>query len=276
MTDPRVARRLALLLSAITLVALACTCNNPLNTLRANNANDALTISTEGGINGRAWLDRNGNGLQDQGEEGVSAVTVQLVDERGTVADETSTGEDGTFAFVQVAGGTYALGFSPPEGLGFTVNGAGSDASVDSDVLPASGQTELFRYNGVEGVTLDAGLVPEPPRVTDTPRPTATSAAAATEELAQDVPQVHITYVHHKGYSDIVISFTNLSEGQEISGEVVGDGLLGDGHFTAVGSADGTCEIPVDIGQYGKYQVNIPELGISESVVVVQATATPF
>jgi len=272
MTDPRSARRLALAASAGLLILLACTCNNPL---------DLMKLSPGGGVKGRVWFDRNGDGLQDEGEEGVQAVGVQLVTADGTVADETSTGEDGTFAFLQARGGSYALGFTPPEGLGFTVNGVGSDESLDSDVLQASGQTDLFSYNGVQGVTRDAGLVPEAPKATNTPRPTATSAAALTdaaptEELADDTPKVHITYVHHQGYSEIVITFSNMAEGQEISGEVLGSGVSGSGIFTAVGGADGTCEIRVKIVSYGIYDLEIPDLGISQSVTVVQATATPY
>jgi len=274
MHDPRTTRRLALALSGILVVALACTCKSPL---------DLTKLSPGGGVNGRVWFDRNGDGLQDEGEEGVPAVLVQLVTTDGTVAEDMMTGEDGSFAFLKAKGGNFALGVIPPEGFGFTVNDVGSDESLDSDVIPASGQTELFSYNGIQGVTRDAGLVPAVPKATNTPRPTATSAVIrtdvpATEIPADTTPKVHITYEHTAPgrYSEIVIIFSNMAEGQEISGAVLGSGVSGDGGFTAVGGADGTCEIRVRITSYGIYDVDIPELGISQTVTVVAATATPY
>jgi hypothetical protein len=277
MHDPRTTRRLALAVSATLLVVLACTCTNPLTRLRGQ-------VPGAGGIGGRVWFDTNGNGLQDEGERRLPDIEVRLVDEAGNQLESTKTDANGEYHLAQAEAGSYVIWFIPPNGLAFTLNDVGSDDTIDSDAIVASGQTEAFSYDGLSKTSLDAGMVlidSEPtPASGSTPAVEATQPvetdAAPTEELAGDTPQVHFTYIHHSGYSEIVITFSNLVEGQEISGKVLGSGVSGDGEFTAVGGADGTCEIRVRITSYGVYDVDIPELGISQPVTVVAATATPY
>jgi len=108
------------------------------------------------------WLDANGNGLQDAGEEPVADVVVNLLDEQGDVLDTTMTGPDGIYGFT-VDPGTYAVEFVPPDGYSFTISDAGGDDAVDSDADPSTGRTAPVTVAaGESNLTLDAGLVCPP------------------------------------------------------------------------------------------------------------------
>ncbi|MEZ6127296.1 MAG: Calx-beta domain-containing protein [Planctomycetaceae bacterium] len=52
----------------------------------------------DGTITGRKWHDRNGNGLQDVGEPGLSGWVIQLLDSAGAVVTSTVTGTDGQYS----------------------------------------------------------------------------------------------------------------------------------------------------------------------------------
>ena len=105
-----------------------------------------------------AWNDMNGNGLQDADEPGVEGVTVTLLDAEGTELDDTLTDEAGFYQFEELMPGEYALAFSLDDTL-YTVQDAGEDDAVDSDV-DADGLTEVFYLPpATEYVDMDAGLV---------------------------------------------------------------------------------------------------------------------
>lgn len=275
MHDPRTTRRLALFSATGLLVALACTCTNPLAGLRS--------AVPGGGIGDRVWFDANGNGLQDEGEEGLSDVEVRLVDETGNVLDSTRTDANGEYKLAKVDQGTYVVWFAPPEGMVFTLNDVGSDDSLDSDAIQASGQTDPFFFDGLSDTTRDAGLVeykgnetPVGPNPTETPQQELTAVPEETSTPA--AIDVHATYEHTApgSYSEILIWIFNLDEGQDVSGAVTGPAVDGDGAFTITGDAEGKGEARVKIFQFGLYNVVIPDLQVNQEVNVVAATATPY
>lgn len=112
---------------------------------------------------GLAWHDVDGNGLQSDGELGIAAVRVELLNGGWTVA-VTVTNEDGTWTLQgNLRDGVYSLRFSlPPDGVGwrFTILDAGDDDAIDSDVDPASGQTRPIEVvAGNVYSNIDAGYV---------------------------------------------------------------------------------------------------------------------
>ncbi len=114
-------------------------------------------------ITGRAWLDENANGLQDEAEPGLAGVQVQLLDTNGDALDEKFTGEDGEYILDDVvAESNFQLAFFAPEGYEITQMDAGDDDAIDSDVGQQSGQTALHTLD-VEGTVLDAGFVTAAP-----------------------------------------------------------------------------------------------------------------
>ena len=68
------------------------------------------------------------------GEPGKSGVTVKLVDAAGVVVATTTTDSNGDYSFGNVAVGDYKVMVVAPSGQEFTIQDAGSDDSVDSDV----------------------------------------------------------------------------------------------------------------------------------------------
>lgn len=144
------------------------------------------------------WNDRNGNGVQDPGEEGVEGVRVTLTgtNKHGElVSVTTTTGPDGRYLFTgtnqddQTAGGyltlvsgEYKVTFDPaslPPRASFTRRYAGA-ADEDSDADETTGESGLFTLpdptptgDDGEDLTLDAGIViaPEPPAPPTPDRP---------------------------------------------------------------------------------------------------------
>ena len=115
------------------------------------------------------WKDLNRNGLQDDGEPGVSNIVVHLLAADGTRLDTTTTDTSGHYQFTGLKPGTYAVQFdltSITDGCYPTEQNTGSDSDDqrDSDGDPATGITHLITLtnDGDRDDTLDLGLlIPE-------------------------------------------------------------------------------------------------------------------
>jgi SdrD B-like domain len=119
------------------------------------------------------WLDKNRNGLQDDGEPGVPGVPVVLRSGDTEVA-KTTTGADGKYLFDNLPDGTYRVCFLtdlPAQLRDYTLTKpkAGND-TTDSDPDPQTGCTKQVTVGPGqrEILTLDAGLV-APPKSTTYP-----------------------------------------------------------------------------------------------------------
>jgi hypothetical protein len=104
------------------------------------------------------WEDLNHNGVQDNGEPGISGVTVSLYAcGGGSPMATTTTNASGFYQFTSLAPGSYSVGFTAPSGYFFTTADQGSDAA-DSDA-GANGQTPCVTLAaGETNSTVDAGL----------------------------------------------------------------------------------------------------------------------
>jgi len=108
-------------------------------------------------IGDRVWIDKNANGIQDDGESGKSGVTVELRDTSGKVIKTTTTDSNGNYKF-SVEAGTYSVGIKAPSGYLITAQDQGSNGNVDSDA-DASGNLGSVTVSAGQNVTnLDAGL----------------------------------------------------------------------------------------------------------------------
>ncbi|MBA4383491.1 MAG: hypothetical protein C0410_02025 [Anaerolinea sp.] len=123
-----------------------------------------------------AWIDSNGDGIQDSSESGANGVTVNLYRPGfgpdgipGTTGDNdsavTSTvtaavlGVNGIYGFTGLIPGTYFIDFIPPVGLSFAPDNQGADDELDSDPSPATGSTITTTLaSGEEQLYWDAGF----------------------------------------------------------------------------------------------------------------------
>lgn len=108
----------------------------------------------------KVWEDLDGNGIQDDGEEGVHDVAVELYTSTGTLVGSTTTDYDGNYQFEALTG-SYYVKFIAPYGKGFTTRDAGSDDALDSDADP-DGRSHVFTIASSDDFTIDAGLVALP------------------------------------------------------------------------------------------------------------------
>ena len=128
-----------------------------------------------GALGDLAWLDANGDGIQQQEESGVPGVRVELhTADRSAEVASTVTGDGGIYAFDGVAPGSYRLFFDPPPDLDFTQKDKGDDDDLDSDVYPSGpdrGWTDAFEFGEAGDSSRDAGLIPGGGAATPTPTP---------------------------------------------------------------------------------------------------------
>ncbi|MBW8883442.1 MAG: hypothetical protein JF612_01415, partial [Planctomycetia bacterium] len=126
-----------------------------------------------GDIHGLVWNDINRNGLLDAGEPGLPNALVELVATTDSVigdADDfilkaAATDSAGNYSFSPVAAGQYYVRFllQPAGGIGhrFTTANVGSDDSIDSDVIPSEGRSEIFSQLAAASTVISAGLIEE-------------------------------------------------------------------------------------------------------------------
>ncbi len=69
-----------------------------------------------GRVQGLKFLDLDGDGVRDADEEGMEGVKVTLEEDSGVLLAEAFSGEDGTFAFVDLLPGDYAVSETVPTG----------------------------------------------------------------------------------------------------------------------------------------------------------------
>jgi hypothetical protein len=134
---------------------------------RENLTLDAGLAEPRNRIGDLVWSDRNGNGLQDPGEPGVSDVPVVLKDGTGKQLASTRTDRDGKYLFDNLPDGSYKVCFDTG-GRRLTKPDTGPDDTRDSDAQPSDGCTAMVAVGPGkrENLSVDAGLLtsPVPPK----------------------------------------------------------------------------------------------------------------
>ncbi len=134
---------------------------------------DIEPLCPESTIGDRVWLDANGNGVQDAGEQGVPGVRLQLLNSQGQVVATVTTDSQGNYRFYIPAFQTYTLridpqqlGTGPLAGLVPTTPNAGGDVAADSNADSQGVVQGLVpTKNHERNVTYDIGLVAAMPGV---------------------------------------------------------------------------------------------------------------
>jgi hypothetical protein len=112
-------------------------------------------------IGDRVWIDSNADGIQDEGEPGMTGVTVNLYDCENNPVAMTVTDDAGIYSFGMLPAGNYYLEFIGPYGYRLSPSNVGDDDTIDSDADPMTGRTECFvTLPGGQHMDFDAGLYP--------------------------------------------------------------------------------------------------------------------
>jgi len=116
--------------------------------------------SVTGSLGDKVWVDADEDGIQDNGEAGVSGVTVKLYDSGNTLLETTATGQSGTYLFDGLDAGDYYVEFVLPAGYEFTTKDQGSNDNIDSDANTTTGKTGIISLPQGDNITsVDAGIV---------------------------------------------------------------------------------------------------------------------
>ncbi|MFA5102301.1 MAG: SdrD B-like domain-containing protein [Candidatus Thermoplasmatota archaeon] len=183
-------------------------------------------------VKGLVWEDTDKDGIQEWTEKGLSGVTVELYLSNDTLSQTTTTDARGVFIFTDITPGEYYLKFTLKSGYNkFTLKGAGSDDTIDSDADTTTGKTIGFTVSENESITeWDAGMYiqtsggeePEPPE--EEPSNTRPTADATAGEP-------------YRGFINGIVTF-NGSKSYDYDGRIIswrwvfGDGTNGTGDVT--------------------------------------------
>lgn len=149
----------------------------------AEDDDDATVIrvapAADSAVGDYVWVDRNANGLQDDGGAGLRGVLVTLFRRDGTKVGEMETDANGLYKFTGLVAGDYYLEFFVPSTSGqftnFTRQDVGDDDLIDSDAVQGglNGRTIIFTLpENTEDLSWDAGLlVPTAGDTDDEPAP---------------------------------------------------------------------------------------------------------
>ncbi len=85
-------------------------------------------------IGDKVWIDTNGNGIQDSGENGLDGVDITLTRQSDSVTFTTTTVGGGNYIFLNLEPDEYDLSFTLPSGYEITLPNEGSDDTLDSDI----------------------------------------------------------------------------------------------------------------------------------------------
>ncbi|MCO6455469.1 MAG: DUF11 domain-containing protein [Pirellulaceae bacterium] len=128
-------------------------------------------------IGNRVWLDENGNGVQDAGEDGIANVSVSLTPPAGINLGNgpgnpifTQTGADGTYVFTNLPDGTYTVTVNP------ATLPAGIDEQTGDPDFAVDHSTTVTVGSGDEVMYADFGYNAVPPASTTNPAPGAVGA----------------------------------------------------------------------------------------------------
>ena len=107
------------------------------------------------------WLDSNANGIQDNGEPGISGVTVNLLNNVGTPVATTTTDPAGAYSFTINSAADYTVEFVKTDATWFfsPKDVAPATDETDSDATTGTGRTDAITVHYGDAITkVDAGL----------------------------------------------------------------------------------------------------------------------
>lgn len=174
-----------------------------------------------GSLSGRYFCDDDRNGVDD-GEPGVSGVTVELLDAAGNPTGiTTTTAADGSYSFGGLAAGTYGVKFTDTvSGKTLIAKDVGNNDAIDSDATDIGGGmstiTGISVSAGQDTPDNDAGVevANTDPTPSDDAGKTCADEAVKIDVLANDVdPDTG----DNSGLTITQVGGTDIAEGQTIT-----------------------------------------------------------
>ncbi|NNK89453.1 MAG: hypothetical protein HKO89_02495, partial [Saprospiraceae bacterium] len=118
-----------------------------------------------GTIGDYVWNDSNDNGLREPGENGVSGVIVEAINDEGDVMGMAVTDNSGNYFIDYLGQADYYIKFNLPPGFTLSTPLVGNDPSIDSDVDGSNGPLTTRYFNVMPGQhvpNVDAGVLYSP------------------------------------------------------------------------------------------------------------------
>ena len=95
------------------------------------------------------WYDEDGDGVQDASEEGISGQQIILYNGSNQQLDQFITGADGWYTFDGLVDGQYYIYVQDTfQDINLTTLNSGNNDSLDSDVDPVTGESQLITLSG--------------------------------------------------------------------------------------------------------------------------------
>ena len=120
---------------------------------------DGGSGSGSGRIGDFVWRDKNGDGIQNNSEPGVSGVKVKLRTCNGLYRETTFTDASGRYQFTNLPKEKFLVQFMLPSGAKFSPARRGSKRGKDSDADPSTGYSGCYDLaKNADRTGVDAGL----------------------------------------------------------------------------------------------------------------------
>ena len=117
---------------------------------------------------GTVYHDRNDNGIQDSGEEGIEGVRMVLTDANGVVIAESFTDAEGAYCFKELMPGTYCVKEIQPENfldgkdsvgrVDGVLNGVGENDQVCNITLTGGGEGDEYNFGELKTGTISGQI----------------------------------------------------------------------------------------------------------------------
>ena len=117
------------------------------------------TTGASASLGDKVWHDLNNNNILDAGEPGIPDVTVMLYNSSNTLLTTVTTDAFGNYIFNGLTPGNYYVKFTTPSGFTLVTANVGTNDDIDSDVNPATGNSQVVTLAADEiNTSVDAGM----------------------------------------------------------------------------------------------------------------------
>ncbi len=110
-------------------------------------------------IGDKVWVDTNGNGIQDSGENGLDGVDITLTRQSDNSTFTTTTTGGGNYIFEDLEPDEYDLHFTLPNGYEITLPNEGNDNTLDSDINATLSTIITILDSNESDMSWDVGVI---------------------------------------------------------------------------------------------------------------------